>query len=308
MKRLFTALYVFLAASSFGLDIITRDGKAYWNCEVKKTERDGVRIMHRDGTAFLDFDELPSAIQKQFGWTAEKSAARKVERAAEADKQRIAGENARRAMEERAVAIKAQAEANAAKQRLATETTTTVQTDQAKNAQARTIQPAPSSDEEKTISPLTSIFAIAAIMLAVAFLIKCIQSAARNKRIRALEISHIDFMSGVQFEQYLQILLTARGLRVSMTPASGDLGVDLIASSGRDKFAIQVKRYSEKVSRLAISDAVAGSHHYGCNKAMVITNNYFTRGAIILARSTNCLLVDRDTLGEWVVEFQKSGG
>ena len=290
------------------MDIITRDGKAYWNCEVKKVERDGVRLIHRDGAAFLDFDVLPSAIQKQFGWTAEKSAARKVERAAEAEKQRIAGENARRAMEERAVAIKAQAEANAAKQRLAMETTASVQADQAKNAQARTIQPASSSDEEKTNPLLTYVFAIAAIILAVAFLKRRIQNAARKRRIKALELSHIDSMSGVQFEQYLQILLTARGFQVSMTPASGDLGVDLVASSGGNKFAIQVKRYSDKVSRLAISDAVAGSHHYGCNKAMVITNNYFTRGAVMLARSTGCILIDRDMLGEWVVEYQKSGG
>ena len=105
MKRLLTALFVFLAASSFGLDVITRDGKAYWDCEVRKVEREGVRITHRDGTAFLDFDELPSAIQKQYGWSQQKSEARKAERTAAAEAQRIAGVNSRRAQAERAAAI-----------------------------------------------------------------------------------------------------------------------------------------------------------------------------------------------------------
>lgn len=105
MKNFLAVLLLFITANSFGLDIITRDGKPYWNCEIKKVERDGVRIMHRDGTAFLDFDELPSVIQKQYGWTAEKSVARKADRTAAAEAQRLAGENARRAQAERAAAM-----------------------------------------------------------------------------------------------------------------------------------------------------------------------------------------------------------
>jgi hypothetical protein len=99
MKNILAALFVFIAANAFALDIITRDGKAYQDCAVKTVERDGVRVVHRDGTAFLDFDDLPSAIQKQYGWTEEKSAARKSARAAEAEKQRVAAETQRKAQE-----------------------------------------------------------------------------------------------------------------------------------------------------------------------------------------------------------------
>ena len=60
--------------------------------------------MHRDGVAFLDFDTLSAALHKQYGWTAEKSAARKAETLALKDKQRIAAENARLAMEVNATA------------------------------------------------------------------------------------------------------------------------------------------------------------------------------------------------------------
>jgi restriction system protein len=336
MKNALAFILSFIAATSFALNIATTDRKLYQDCEVKAVEKDGVRIMHRDGSAFLDFDTLPSALQKQFGWTAEKSAARKAERAAEAERQRIAAEKARRAMEERAAAIKAQAEAKAEaeKQRLEEENARRATEERVAAAKAQVeakaevewqnlaqkkntevqphvqetrddkIKPVNKSANEKSQPNITWIFTIFAIVMVV----KLIEFVARNRRLRALEILDIDFMSGVEFEQYLQKLLTFRGYRVRMTPSSGDLGVDLVASSSGEKIAIQVKRYSNKVDRTAISDAVAGKYNYNCDTAMVITNNYFRRGAIDLARSTGCILVDRDTLAEWIVEYQKGGG
>jgi HJR/Mrr/RecB family endonuclease len=128
--------------------------------------------------------------------------------------------------------------------------------------------------------------------------------AEQNRKFRAIQIANIDSMTGIDFERYLQKLLTTQGYSVHMTQASGDLGVDLVASRSGDKIAIQVKRYNTKISRRAISDAVAGMQLYRCNKAMVITNNYFTPGAVTLARSTGCILVDRDMLARWIVEFQ----
>lgn len=111
MKNTLALILFFIAATSFALDIPTSDGKLLRDCEIKAVEKEGLRVSHKDGTGFLDFDTLPIALQKQYGWTAEKSAARKAERAAEAERQRIAGENARRASEERAAAIvKAEAE------------------------------------------------------------------------------------------------------------------------------------------------------------------------------------------------------
>jgi len=114
MKTILALVLSFIAATSFALDIPTSDGKLLRDCEIKAVEKDGVRVSHKDGTGFLDFDTLPIALQKQYGWTAEKSAARKAERVAEAERQRIASENGQRAMEERAAAI-AKAEAEEAK-------------------------------------------------------------------------------------------------------------------------------------------------------------------------------------------------
>src|SRR5207247_1340037 len=103
--------------------------------------------------------------------------------------------------------------------------------------------------------------------------------AQRNRRFRAIRIANIDSMTGVEFESYLKMLLSSRGYSVSMMGGSSDLGVDLIASRGAERVAIQVKRYSGAVSRRAISDAVAGMQHYRCNRAMVVASSHFTPGA-----------------------------
>ena len=127
---------------------------------------------------------------------------------------------------------------------------------------------------------------------------------AQEKKFKGIQIANIDSMTGIEFEQYLQKLLIFQGYSVHATQASGDLGVDLIASRNGDKIAIQAKRYNTRVSRHAISDAVAGMYHYDCNKTMVVTSNYFSPGAVALAQSTECILIDRDTLAKWVNEFQ----
>ncbi len=113
-------------------------------------------------------------------------------------------------------------------------------------------------------------------------------------------------MPGTRFEAYVATLLQGQGYRVKHTGASGDLGVDLVAQNGQFKYAVQIKRQADPVSRRAVSDAVAGMAQYGCNAAMVVTNNYFSPGAKELAHSNRCVLIDRDHLAKWIVEFQQA--
>ncbi|MDQ3131159.1 MAG: restriction endonuclease, partial [Acidobacteriota bacterium] len=113
----------------------------------------------------------------------------------------------------------------------------------------------------------------------------------------------IDNMDGLDFEHYVADLLYKQGFETEVTKGSGDLGVDIIAANYDGKYAVQVKRYNQPVSRRAISDAVAGKSYYKCDLAMVITNNYFTKDAIKLAKSSGCLLVDRDKLIQWIKDY-----
>ncbi len=154
------------------------------------------------------------------------------------------------------------------------------------------------------LSPQAFFNVVAIAVFLIWFRVYSVRRAAERRRFRAISIANIDYMSGVEFEIYLQKLLTTQGYSARTTTATGDLGVDLIASNGVDRIAIQAKRCSTRISRRAVSDAVAGMNHYRCNKAMVITNNYFTKGAMTLAQSNPCVLIDRDTLGEWIVQMQ----
>ena len=106
----FSLLIVFSTASS-ALDIVTPEA-TFKDAKVTKVEAEGVRISHSEGSALVDFDLLPPAMQAEYGWTPEKSAARKAAKVAEekriADEEKMLDEAPKRkAMEE---AAKKQAE------------------------------------------------------------------------------------------------------------------------------------------------------------------------------------------------------
>lgn len=136
------------------------------------------------------------------------------------------------------------------------------------------------------------------------FLIR--KQQARLKALRAVQISHIDTMKGEEFEEYVAELLRFQGYKTRMTPRSGDYGVDIVASKDGVKTAVQIKRYSKKLDQKPIREAVTGMavRQYGCTKAMVVTNSTFTKAATFLAEESDCVLVDREKLGEWVLLFQ----
>ncbi len=157
------------------------------------------------------------------------------------------------------------------------------------------------------------IFFISFVVLALSLsvrLVRLLNQWQENRReeakLRALDLSDIDYMDGIEFELYIAKLLRHRGFSTRQTTASADLGVDIIAEKGGTRYAIQVKRQINPVSRRAVSDAVAGNIHYKCDIPMVITNNLFSKGAEELAKSTGCHLIDRDTLATWIIDFQRN--
>jgi len=108
---------------------------------------------------------------------------------------------------------------------------------------------------------------------------------------------NIDDMKGQDFEKYCANLLIAYGfVNVQVTRGSGDQGVDIIGNYNNLKYAIQCKRYSHKLSNTPIQEVAAGKNYYNCQRALVITNNYFTEGAIDLAKANNVELWDRNNL------------
>jgi len=118
-------------------------------------------------------------------------------------------------------------------------------------------------------------------------------------------LNDIDTMSGRDFERYLDILFSRLGFNVQQTAVHGDYGADLVASNKGIRVAIQAKRHRRRVGVKAVQEAVAAKGNYSCDKAMVVTNSFFTRQAARLADRNRVALWDRHRLAR---EMASVGG
>ena len=116
-----------------------------------------------------------------------------------------------------------------------------------------------------------------------------------------IDISETDGMEGHEFENYCADLLRKNGfINVSVTPGSGDQGVDVIAEKEGVRYAVQCKCYSSALGNTPVQEVCAGKSMYNCHVGVVMTNNYFTAGAKQLAEKNGILLWDRDKLQQMI--------
>lgn len=114
---------------------------------------------------------------------------------------------------------------------------------------------------------------------------------------RSLVASQIS--NGLDFEQFIAQKLRDNGMIATVTPASGDQGVDILATTSRGtRLAIQVKLHSKSVTNKAIQEGFAGRIFHKCSLAVVVTNQSFTQSAEQLALATGVILVGFAQLGE----------
>lgn len=113
---------------------------------------------------------------------------------------------------------------------------------------------------------------------------------------------HIDTMSGVEFEQYAQMLLQQNGYtHVELTKASNDYGIDIVAMKKDILYAIQCKKYSSKVGIDAIRQASTGCIYYDHDIAVVLTNSTFSSQAKALAMTLDVQLWDHEVLTKLIL-------
>ncbi|MCR5236922.1 MAG: restriction endonuclease [Lachnospiraceae bacterium] len=140
-------------------------------------------------------------------------------------------------------------------------------------------------------------YAMAALFVASYTLIMLIIAICRAERLAGASMRKIDRMSGVEFEEWLQVMYKRHGYRARLTPASGDYGADLIVTAhDGTKTAIQAKRYRNAVGEAAVQQIIAAREYYGCDNAMVVTNSFYTRAATELASRTGVKLIHRKNL------------
>lgn len=119
----------------------------------------------------------------------------------------------------------------------------------------------------------------------------------------AMSMQKVDAMDGHAFEYFVAELLKKLGYsNVSVTRGSGDQGVDVLAEKDGIRYAVQCKNYSSALGNTPVQEVSAGKEFYNCHVGVVITNNYFTKGAKELAERTRVLLWDRDKLSELMAQ------
>ena len=101
------------------------------------------------------------------------------------------------------------------------------------------------------------------------------------------QMSQIDQMTGVEFEQYLKANFEEHfWFKCYLTPKTNDYGADLILEKNGEKIAIQAKRYKGNVGIAAVQEVIAACSYYGCDRGIVVTNSFFTNQAINLAKES----------------------
>lgn len=120
------------------------------------------------------------------------------------------------------------------------------------------------------------------------------------------DLTEIDAMNGHDFESYCASILSKIGfINVSVTPGSGDQGVDVIAEKEGVRYAIQCKCYSSNLGNTPIQEVCAGKNMYNCHVGVVMTNRYFTESAKQLAERNGILLWDREKLIQMIEDAKR---
>lgn len=118
----------------------------------------------------------------------------------------------------------------------------------------------------------------------------------------------IDSIEGHDFEYFCADLLRFNGYNnIRVTTGSGDFGVDIIAYNHDQSYAIQCKRFKSNVGNKAVQEITSGKIFYKCDKAVVMTNSYFTPAAIETARLTDVILWDRGMIKTLLITATNNG-
>ncbi|WP_461215334.1 restriction endonuclease [Lacticaseibacillus sp. GG6-2] len=114
---------------------------------------------------------------------------------------------------------------------------------------------------------------------------------------RDLQMESVDAMEGEEFEHFCGYLLRRNGYkRVQVTQASGDQGIDIIATKKGKTCGFQCKRYTGFVGNKAVQEVWTGHNFYKLDEAAVITNSEFSDSAQELADDLGVRLIDRTRL------------
>ena len=101
----------------------------------------------------------------------------------------------------------------------------------------------------------------------------------------------IDQMSPLDFEHFCAEILRKNGWNATVTQASGDQGIDVIATRENVKAVFQCKKYAQPVGNGAVQEIIAGKQFERADVAAVVSNATYTPSAKQLASTTGVFLL-----------------
>ena len=124
--------------------------------------------------------------------------------------------------------------------------------------------------------------------------IRSLIDAVASNNIAKTEFSNA--LSPLEYEAYVANSLKDSGWETRLTKASGDQGVDVLASKNGIRVVIQCKLYGSSVGNAAVQEIIAGREFEKADYAVVISNASYTKSARQLAATANVLLLHHDEL------------
>lgn len=103
-------------------------------------------------------------------------------------------------------------------------------------------------------------------------------------------------MTGSQYEKHVAKKMKWKGFWfVRVSGKSGDYGADVMARTFPlcRKVVVQCKHYRKPVGVEAVQEAISAREYYGASKAIVASNNTFTKNAKKLATKCGVELWER---------------
>ncbi|PVZ46733.1 restriction endonuclease [Phaeobacter sp. JL2872] len=99
-------------------------------------------------------------------------------------------------------------------------------------------------------------------------------------------------LDGIAFEHWCANQIESQGWNVSVSKASGDQGVDVIAERDGKRVAVQCKRYSNPIGNKAVQEAFTGAQNVDASDSCVMGTGGFTASAKEIAAKTGVHLID----------------
>ena len=132
-------------------------------------------------------------------------------------------------------------------------------------------------------------------------------SESKRERLnQVFEKSGMDNIDNAELRKLAMALLEYNGYKVTeITFEHINPGIDFVAEGKGHRYYVELKPDYDFVPRLAVSDADREKHRYDCDRSMLVTKNYFDDDAIELAEATGCILIDRFTLTQWMLDSKR---